>query len=161
METNTKKKIGTRLKWGALIIFAFLVLGYVLVISSVERLPRGANDAAAASSLRTLYLADVAYAKNHPLEGYARKLSDLSESPGNPEHFWVIDPVLAGGEKSGYKFTYSPQSTKGDSKLDAFQAFADPIVPRKTGRHHFFVDETGVIRMSDTGPANATSLAVE
>ncbi len=165
MDTNTKKRIGTRLAWGSLIVFCFLVLGYIVMISSVPTLPKGAHDAGAASSLRMLYLANVAYAKNHPQQGYARKLKDLSQRSGNPEHGedteWMLDVVLAGGEKGGYKFTYSSQSTKGNSKLDVYQAYADPLVPGKTGKHHFFVDETSVIRMSDTGPANANSAAIQ
>jgi hypothetical protein len=146
---------------GALIILAALLLGFFIEVSFVETLPKAANDSVAASSLRILYLANVDYAKNHPLQGYAARLSDLSEVPANPEHSWAIDPALAGGEKHGYRFAYTSQGTQGDGKRDVFQASADPLVPGKTGRHHFFVDQTGVIRMSDTKPADAASVPIQ
>lgn len=147
MQTNTPKSVRTIRILGAL--FVFIMFAFVILISVPhEGNPRAAHESAAAGSLRTIYYANVAYQQDHPQQGYARKLSDLS------------DAVLAGGEKYGYKFTYNPQSTKGDGKLDAYQIFADPV-PGKPYRHHFFVDETGVFRMSETGPANATSTALE
>ena len=138
-------------------ILICLLLGYVILIPPVIRDPMAANASAAASSLRMIYLANIAYEKNHPHEGYARRLSGLSGGPESTEHSWAIDPALASGEKHGYRFTYNSQSTKGDGKIDAYQAFADPLVPGKTGRHHLFVNETGMIRGAYGGQANAAS----
>jgi hypothetical protein len=163
METNATKGIRPGRILGALLVlttFTFLVLASL----SHEGNRTAAYESAAASSLRTLYQANVAYAEDHPRQGYAGKLSDLSERSKNPENGanpgWTIDPVLASGEKLGYKFTYSPQSTKGDGTVDAYQIFADPV-PGKPYRHHFFVDETGVFRMSEGSPANTSSAVIE
>ena len=90
-----------------------------------------ANAAAAASALRMIYLANIAYAKNHPHEGYPRRLSDVSEGPGNTEHFWAIDPALASGEKQGYRFTYSSQGATGDGKLDVLSSLCRPSCARQ------------------------------
>jgi hypothetical protein len=163
METNTKKNVRTSRILGAL--FVFTMFAFVILISVPhEGNPRAAHESAAASSLRTLYFANVAYEQDHPQQGYAGKLSDLSEHSKGLENgakpAWMIDLVLAGGEKYGYKFTYSPQSTKSDGKVDTYQVLADPIAGKTEGRH-FFVDETGVFRMSDTGPANAGSAVLE
>jgi hypothetical protein len=120
-----------------------------------------ARESAAARSIRTIYLANVAYADDHPQQGYARNLNDLAEHPANAspgtDRDRLVNLGLASGERVGYKFTYSAQSTKGDGKLDAFQVTADPLVPGKTGNHHFFVDQTGIFRISKDGPANSSS----
>jgi hypothetical protein len=140
-------------------ILLFLVIGFALAPRD-ESNPN-AKASLAASCLRTLHTANETYAEDHPQQGYARELSDLSDSSSSPENGkhaeTMISPILAGGNKGGYKFTYSSQSTKGDGKLDAYQILADPLVPGETGKWHFFMDETGVIHRSDTGPANATS----
>jgi hypothetical protein len=141
-----------------ILILACILLGYFIIgYDQVLRDPMAANAAGAASSLRFIVLANDAYAKNHPDEGYARRLSDLSEGLGNTEHSWAIDSALASGEKQGYRFSYRSQSTRRDGKFNVYQAFADPLVPGKTGQRHLFVDETGWIRMSDRGQANAAS----
>jgi hypothetical protein len=158
MTRQVKKNVGRNLMLALILIFVCILLNIVIIGSDqVLRDPMAANAAGAASALRFIYLANAAYAKNHPDEGYARRLSDLSEGLGNTEHFWPIDPALASGEKQGYRFSYRSHSTRGDGKLDAYQAFADPLVPGKTGQHHLFLDETGWIRMSDRGQANAGS----
>ena len=160
METNAKKKVGKTLMSGTLITFPILVITLVVLTSCERPVSIGAYESAAFSSLRALYRANIAYAKDHPQQGFIRKLSDLSQRTDATEHGeapeWMIDPVLGSGEKAGYRFTYNSQSTKGDGRLDAYQICADPL-PGKPYRHHFFVDETGIFRTSDTGPANATS----
>jgi hypothetical protein len=139
----------------AVVIFLFLGLGSQIDNWLVAR------ESAAASSIRTIYLSNVAYADDHPQQGYARNLSELAERPTNArpgkDPDWLVDPGLASGEKVGYKFTYRSQSTKGDGKIDVFQVRADPLEPGKTGNRHFFVDQTGAFRVSKDGPANSSS----
>ena len=142
---------------GALAIAAFLFAFVTTEPGNRE----AANASFAASSLRTICSSNEAYANDHPQQGYAPNLRDLAGDPraanGNDPH-WVIDPaLLASGQRYGYKFTYQAQSTKGDGKNDAFQVTADPLVPGKTGNRHFFVDQTGVLRLSKDGPADASS----
>src|SRR5258708_7614221 len=104
METNVKKRGATGRILGALFVFAIFTF---LVLASMPHHGNrtAAYESAAASNLRTVYLANAAYAEGHPLQGYARKLSDLAQRSGKPEPgeepAWMIDPVLAGGEKAG------------------------------------------------------------
>ena len=123
-----------------------------------------ANESAAVVSLRTLYSANIAYAKGHPKDGYPGKLRELSsrsdESEQHNDAEWVVDPFIAGGVKSAYKFTYSPRSSMGDENFDTYEVRADPLEPGKSGKRHFFMNETGVVRVSETGPANATDPAL-
>lgn len=113
-----------------------------------------ANEAAAIGSLRSLYSKNRAYTKSHPAEGYSQHLNNLTP-PLEPE--WPAEVF----EKAGYKFAYTVRSSKEDGKNDTYEIFADPKVPGKTGTRHFFMDETGIIRVSATGPANASDPAFD
>jgi hypothetical protein len=157
-------KISTKTVVGILLMTSALVA--VLIASRLVcgGRPR-ADESAAAGSLRTLYSANIAYAKSHPEVGYAKKRNDFpsrSDEPGqhnDPE--WAIDPSILGRVKSGYIFSYTPVSSKGDGKIDAYSVSADPFGPGKTRKRHFFMDETGVIRVSETGPATASDPVVQ
>lgn len=157
------KKISWRIGAG-LVVAAFVLVALLIGTSHFDRFPLPANESSAVGSLRTLYSANIAYAKDHPEDGYPKKLNDLSwrsdklEQHNDPE--WVVDPVLAGGVKTGYRFAYTPRSSKGDGKVDAYEVSADPLEPGKYGKRHFFLNETGVIRVSETGPANASDPAL-
>ena len=141
-----------------LVIFVFL---FAALVAPRDSNPRAANELFAVSSLRRILFSNDVYAERHPQQGYVRNLNALAKRPANvnsgEDPDWMIDSVLASGEKAGYKFTYTSQSTKGDGKIDAFQVTADPLTPGKTGSHHFFVDQTGVIRLSKDGPADSSS----
>jgi len=112
-----------------------------------------ANESSAVGSLRSLYLANLAYAKDHPAEGYPQHLNDVAPQlvPGDG---------LAVGEKSGYRFSYSVSGLERGRRYEAYEISADPDVPGKTGNRHFFMDETGIVRVSTTGPANASDSAL-
>jgi hypothetical protein len=104
--------------------------------------------------------ANRAYAKDHPHEGYARRLTDFAWHSANPTQRapeWAIDSELANGEKSKYRFTYRAGSSSSDGKVESYSIEADPLNQGRTGRRHFFVDETGVIRVSENSAANAMS----
>jgi type IV pilus assembly protein PilA len=112
-----------------------------------------AYEAAAIGSLRSLHSANLTYAKGHPAEGYSQHLNDLSPQLERKLSAEVF-------EKSGYKFAYTVRSPKGGGKNDTYEISADPKVPGKTGNRRFFMDETGIIRVSATGPANASDPAL-
>jgi len=139
-------------------VVAFCALAIFLAVNHVDRLGFPANESSTVGSLRSIYSANAAFVKAHPQGGYAKKLSDLSsrsESSGSaePQPEWTIDSTLATGTKSGYRFNYVPH-TVGLGKTEAYELIANPIGREK---HHFFMDETGVIRASETGPATISS----
>lgn len=152
-------KSGGRLK-GAGMALAGLILGYAsltifpLLIIAAIAIPnllsarQSANEASAMGSLRTITTAAVTYQAEHPEKGYPISLEALGTSvAGEPA---ILDSQLASGEKSGYRFTYTPIDANGDGSNEAYVLNADPITPGTTGRRHFFSDETGIIR-SETG----------
>jgi type IV pilus assembly protein PilA len=157
------KKISWRTGAG-LAVAAFVLTALFVATNHFDRFPLAANESSAVGSLRTLYFANIAYAKDHPEDGYAKKLIDLSSRSDKPVQHngpeWMIDPALVGGLKTGYRFGYASHSSKGDGKVDAYELSADPLEPGQFGKRHFFMNETGVIRVSETGPANASDPAL-
>jgi hypothetical protein len=112
--------------------------------SAIQRIPLPAAESSVVSSLRNIYRTNFAYAEGRPRQGYASTLRE-------------IDSTLDSGEKTGYRFSYVPQSKLAGGRTDAYQIAADPVGPGKPGGRHFFMDETGVIRISQTGAADVKS----
>jgi hypothetical protein len=136
----------------------FILVALFSVAKHTDRFP--ANASSAVGSLRTLHSANIAYAMVHPQQGYPNKLADLALElqKGHEEPMWAIDQALASGGRTGYSFAYTPHCSKGDGKIDVYEVSADPIDNRE--KRHFFMNETGVIRVSETGRATVNRLAL-
>jgi hypothetical protein len=154
--------MANKISWGigaGPVLLTVVFVSLFIANSHFDRFQHHENESSAVGSLRTLYFANMAYAKDHPEVGYPKKLNDLSSRPDEPvqhdDRKWMIDPSLSGGLKTGYRFGYAPRSSRGDGKVDAYELSADPLEPGKHGKRHFFMNETGVIRVSETGSANA------
>jgi hypothetical protein len=139
-----------------------LALGYLelacvalfLVATPIHTNRAGHYEASAVGSLRTINLAEHAYAEAHPTGGYTKALQDLAWKEGQPERDWSINQTLASGVKSHYKFIYIANPSKQSGVLDLYKVFADPT---DHDMRHFFTDQTGIIRYSRGGPANESS----
>jgi RNA polymerase sigma-70 factor (ECF subfamily) len=116
----------------------------------IERI-KGRCEAAAIGALRTLTTAQALFREGDKDQDnvldYAPSLLDL-------ERCGLIDVALGSGRKQGFDFRI-----EGASDF-TWSATADPSVPGVTADRHFFVDESGVIRFSTTGPAGASSIAI-
>jgi Domain of unknown function (DUF4190) len=162
-----------------------LVLGYaglafipLLIIAAIAvphmlRATVPANEASAVGSMRAIVTASYAYQTEYS-NGYPPALATLAGSgKGSCDHAALISDELGSGRLHGYVFTYvalpaffdsnKPQSQRAiDLGCTArggteFRIFADPVMRGRTGRRSFYVDETGVIRVSLRGAASATS----
>ena len=104
-----------------------------------------ANEGSALKTLRMVSSAESTY------QSVFQKFGTLEELASEG----LIDPSLADGEKSGYKFTLV--ITKNEDNLEGFQLVAVPMTYKSSGRRSFFVDETLVIRAADNqgGPSTA------
>jgi type IV pilus assembly protein PilA len=117
-----------------------------IAIPKLIRARVSANEASAVSGVRVIITSAMDYqGKNSQ---YPASLSALSSEGQLPAD-------LAQGQKHGYRFLYEAEDTDGNGTLDVFSIHADPLVEDRTGRRHFFGDQTGVIRMSP-GPEPAT-----
>jgi type IV pilus assembly protein PilA len=165
-------KSAGRLK-GAGTALAGLILGYagisfipfILIIAAIAipnllRARMAANEASAVSALRAIVIGCTTYTSMYN-KGFPPTLSSLGPSPGEAAESAaaanLIDSKLASGTKSGYVFTYQSSSTRSDGILDRFEVRANPVTEGTTGMRHFFVDQSGVIRMEIRSQASGDS----
>ena len=150
---------------------AGLVLGYIgiasvpfiliiaaIAIPNVLRARMAANEASAVGALRTYNTAMVTYASACPDLGYPASLENLGPGGKDCNHLDVLDATVAGPApvKHGYRFYYS-QTGISNGTRSRYILSADPVAPGTSGVRHFFTDQTGVIRMSANGAADANS----
>jgi type IV pilus assembly protein PilA len=147
------------------------VLGYlgisiipVMIIAAIAipnllRAKMAANEAGAVGSLRSYSYAMCAYAAKCPQIGFPRSLANLGQGRGDCERGQLLDNSLgtATPVKFGYYFRYTPGDPDNLGQITSFRITADPVTPGTTGTRHFYFDQTGVIRVNLSQPADAES----
>jgi len=151
-----------------------LVTGYIgvsivpiLIIAAIAiptflRSRMAANEASAVGSLRTYHATLVSYATQCPNQGYPASLTFLGPGTAGADkckRAGLVESIM-GSEmpvKNGYRFFYAPESYDMSGHLVKYALAADPVTPGRTGMRHFFTDESGVIRSSLRGGADAHS----
>lgn len=136
----------------------------VEVVTTVDvlfTLARARNEYLAIGALRLLNTANFAYAATYN-RGFAPVLANLGPgipptAPPSAAAADLIDAALASGWKAGYNFIYSAGARDADGKISKYTITVEPITPGTTGHRYFFADQSGVIRFSTSGPANAAS----
>ena len=143
-----------------LIVVAIILIIAAIAIPNLLRARMAANEASAVGSLRTYNTAMAMYVNQCPQIGYPKELSHLGGPTGGDR---CTRADLVSGEmaapvpvKSGYRFTYTAR-TDGNGVILSYVLSADPVSPGGSGMRHFFTDQTGVIRMSVQGSADANS----
>jgi prepilin-type N-terminal cleavage/methylation domain-containing protein len=129
-----------------MIVVAIIVIIASLTIPGILRSRLNANEATAVTSLKTISWAAITYRTTN--SAYPSNISQL----GNAIPAYV-DSVLSTGTKQGYIFNLI-----GDSSQ--FNVTAQPVAPNITGVRNFYVDTSGVIRVSSSGPADSSSSAL-
>jgi len=168
--SEIKKSAGRMAGHGVAV--AGLVLGYVglvffvpmvliiaaIAIPNVLRARMAANEASAVGTLRTYNTAMITYASACPDLGYPASLENLGPGGKDCNHLDVLDATLAvpAPVKNGYRFYYSQTGISNGTRTQYILA-ADPVTPGTSGVRHFFTDQTGVIRASLGGGADANS----
>ncbi len=143
-----------------LVVIAVILIIAAIAIPRLLRSKMSANEAAAASALRSICTVQVTYDATYS-QGYAPSLSALGPPPiGSPPTATssdLIDQVLSSGIRNGYSFVYTPIDNAGTGKPDAFTINANPLSPGQTGERYFYADQTNVIRWALGGPAGPSS----
>lgn len=121
-----------------IVIIAIIAIIGMITVSIYQRGIISSNEASTFMSLRAINNAEMQFKLSHPVYG---TLADLKEAN------LISDPYLANGLKSGYKFQATPYPEV------AFQWYAEGIPERysSSGIRSFYTDETGAIRLQDTG----------
>ena len=115
-----------------------------------------ANEAGAMGTLRTVNSSCIVYSWKWGT-GYPVGLSNLGlAKPPSASAADLVDSSVAEGTQSGYALTYI-SGAPANGKIRTYTINADPVVSGKTGRRHFFTDQSGVIRYDFSGPATVSS----
>ena len=142
-----------------LIVVAIILIIAAIAIPNLLRSRMAANEASAVGSMRTINTACVTYSSTYGT-GFPVALANLA--PANPATAAaadLIDQVLAGKQKSGYGFTYTPGALVG-LVTPTYTLLADPLSAGTTGQRHFFTDQSGVIRFDPGVPATVASTPI-
>lgn len=159
---------------GSGMALAGLILGYlgisfipILIIAAIAipnllRAKMAANEASAVGALRTYNTALVAYATQCPKIGYPQLTENLGAGEGDCEHANLVTGALetSNAVKNGYRFLYFAGEKDSEGIIEKYVIEADPIKKNTTGMRYFFTDQTGVIRYSAAGAANASSAPI-
>ncbi|MBI4467471.1 MAG: hypothetical protein HY656_08625 [Acidobacteria bacterium] len=116
----------------------------------------GRNESSAVARLRILQTDAEAYVTAYR-NGFPPSLAVLTpppaDSPESCEHAGLIDPAVATGVRSGYRFEYRPGPTIEKpgpecavAGVKSYAVVARPQPYKETGTRSFFSDESGVLR---------------
>jgi type IV pilus assembly protein PilA len=170
-DRRTSKNRDNELR-GFSLIELLLVIAIILIIAAIA-IPNliqariSANEAAAASSVRTITTAAVIYSTTYA-NGYPSGLPTLGPPAGAQatcDNADLIDPILTTPpfQKSGYTYAYigsSPVTVAGGCSAPGYQAYlvtAVPMIAGFTGNQSFCSEEPGVIHYNTTGAVIASA----
>jgi type IV pilus assembly protein PilA len=131
------------------LLIVVAVIGIIAAIAIPQFLSgrQAARAASAVNSLRIIYSSQISYRETR---GSFGTLGDLAAAA------YIRDPDLAAGTKSYYSFASAP----GADPARFFTTTAVPTVT--TGMyHHYYCDQTGVVRFSVGAAATALSPPVQ
>jgi type IV pilus assembly protein PilA len=139
-----------------LVVVAIILIVAAIAVPNYLSARMQAHEAGAVQGVRTITTAVTAYASFFATIGYPANLSDLSDGGvtpcvATPAQACLVDPLLAGGVRSGYVFTYAQDASH--TPAVGYTINADPINRGTTGRRSFFTNYPGVIRFNATAPA--------
>jgi len=125
---------------------------------------RSSHEAAAVSAISAISTAEYNYSQMFPAVGYSATLTALGGAsclPGTTPTIaasCLLDSNLAGGNRSGYAFTYAASAGSGTVN-SFFSVSAVPLNAGISGARGFYGDSSGVVTYSLTGtaPTSASS----
>ena len=142
-----------------LIVVTIILIIAAIAIPNLMRSKIQANETAAVGALKALQESTLLYSNSYG--GFPHALSDLGPAVGGAQASSasadLIDSVLSGGVKSGYRFTYVPGSTDPSGHVLTYAITATPVAPGSTGQRSFFTDQSGTIRNTSSGTADSNS----
>ena len=144
-----------------LIVVAIILIIAAIAIPNLLRARIAANEAAAASGIRTINTGEVAYNSTYPATGYSPTLVALGPggvaaacpTPPTVAAACTIDGVLANGVKQGYTYTYT-QGAAGPPAV-AYTITTTATQQNQSGVRSFCSFEDAVVRFQPAAWAGA------
>jgi len=136
-----------------LIVVAIILIIAAIAIPNLLQAKMSANESAAAANIHAINTANIAYSTANPLIGFGANLTALGPTGGG-----YIDSSLASGTKSGYVYTYVPDTFVPST---SYTLNVDPLTRGVTGRRSFFSSEMNVTHYNGTGPATVNDNVIE
>jgi len=149
-----------------LIVIAIILIIAAIAIPNLLRARMAANESSAATAIRTITTAEIAYFSAFPTIGYAAQLQDMGRTAPclpAPTHACLLDNNLANAipgsaGHSGYQFLATGIAA-GSVVNGSFVAGATPLSSR-SGSKDFCTTADGVLRSQPTtGGAPPNTLA--
>jgi len=138
------------------IMIVVTIIGLLVAIAfpNLLRARVSANEGITKGNIRTLLTAIENFRTASVPATYPPNLAAMAVPGMAPPY---IDTVMAGGIRNGYQYTYVARGVDALGNFAQFTLNVDPINPGITGNTSYFVDESGIIRSENPGPANAGS----
>ena len=157
MNTRHTKRRGFSLIELLIVVTIILIIA-AIAIPNLIRNKIQANETAAVGTMRTLNESVLLYSNSYG--GFPHGLADLGPGSGGAatsSSADLIDSVLAGGVKSGYRFAYAAVATDPTGNVLSYTITATPVALGSSGQRSFFTDQSGTIRSTASGTADSTS----
>jgi type IV pilus assembly protein PilA len=142
-----------------LIVVTIILIIAAIAIPNLVRNKIQANETAAVGALRALTESALLYSNTYG--GFPHALSDMGPAAGGTGATSaaadLIDSVLASGIKSGYRFAYLAGTVDPSGNVLSYSITATPVAPGSSGQRSFFTNESGTIRNTASGTADANS----
>jgi type IV pilus assembly protein PilA len=142
-----------------LIVVAIIMIIAAISIPDLLKSKMAANQASAVSSLRVINSSEIMYNSSYQ-KGYSPTLQALKVPPAGVQPSVsaaaLLDDVLGSGVKSGYTFTYLPNTPDPQGNYLGYTVTGDPTAPGGTGQVYYFTDSSYVIRFNNTRVATST-----
>jgi type IV pilus assembly protein PilA len=132
-----------------LIVIAIILIIITIAVPKLSRARMYSMETAAIGAIRTIHTAQVQYYSQYGR--YAASLTELGPPASgavSPSAADLIGNDLAGGDKSGYKFTIT-------ASPGGYQVNANPVAFNSSGSRTFFSDQSMVLHQN-YGPEPAT-----
>ena len=139
-----------------MIVVALIAIILAIAVPNLLRSRMTANEGATIGSMRTITGGEAMFQSSGILDiegngaGDYGTLEELANPPADMPPF--IDAVLGEGSRHGYNFEVEV-IVGGNGGPPAYECFAVPITPGRSGYRQFFADESGVIRFTADGSA--------
>jgi len=146
-----------------LIVVAIILIVTAIAVPSFLQARMSANESSAVTSIHAVNTSEISYSSTYPTIGFSPSLANLGDGGVSPcvataATACFLDPVIAGGTKSGYQFTY----VQDNSAVPApgYKINADPMNRGFSGQRSFYSDQHNITRYNATAPATPASPAL-